>query len=130
VHGVARAACAAAKVLHAAGLVHRDFREANIVCVEPGQWMVVDLELAAYADNPVPPGMRLPWWGADALDECSNGAGVFSRMSDMYMIGCMLERIGAGRMGHGALQFVEQLKAKQLSAHDACQHSFMASPPS
>jgi serine/threonine protein kinase len=124
---VARAVCLAAQALHASNVVHRDFRQANIVCVSEKHCMVIDLELAAMADQIVPESMRerMPYWQAGTLDESEHGS-VFSCMSDMHMIGCMLEQMGA-EQHEGGLDFVTQLKSKQLTAEAALKHPFFSS---
>jgi hypothetical protein len=124
---VARAVCLAAEALHASNVVHRDFRQANVVCVSEKHWMVIDLELAAMADQIVPDNVRerMSCWGSSTLDETEHGS-VFSCKSDIQMIGCMLEQMGATQH-NGGLEFVTQLKSKQLTAEAALRHPFFSS---
>jgi serine/threonine protein kinase len=115
---VARACCKAAQILHNAGIVHRDLRKENIVCLAPGKWMVIDLEHAAKADQTVPPDYHLIAWDDNTLD-VQGQQRRYTRASDMYLIGCLLAKVGATSMSHQAQQFVDRLKAKSLSAADA-----------
>ena len=125
IRDVAQACCAAAQVLHAAGLVHRDFREPNVVSLAPGKCMVIDLEMAAEADLVLPADFILTGWDNSTLEVCGSERR-YTRMSDMYQIGCMLERMGQGRLNEQARQFVALLKAKELTATAALAHLYIA----
>jgi Protein kinase domain len=115
---IARACCKAAQILHNAGIVHRDLRKENIVCLAPAHWMVIDLEHAAKADQIVQSDYRLVAWDDNTLDVQGQQL-LYTRGSDMYLIGCLLAKVGANSMSHQAQQFVNRLKAKSLSAADA-----------
>ena len=121
IRNVGQVCCAAAQVLHDAGLVHRDFREPNVVSLAPGKFMVIDLEMAAEADQVVPADFILNGWDNSTLDSKRR----YSRMSDMYLIGCMLGVMGEGRLDEQACQFVASLKAKELTAAAALAHPYI-----
>jgi hypothetical protein len=88
------------------------------VCLAPAKWMVIDLEHAAKADQIVPPEYHLIAWDDNTLD-VQGQQRRYTRASDMYLIGCLLAKVGATSMSHQAQQFVHRLKAKSLSAADA-----------
>jgi tRNA A-37 threonylcarbamoyl transferase component Bud32 len=67
IRDVARAVCLAAQALHASNVVHRDLRQTNVVCVSENHCMVIDLELAAVADQIVPDSVR---------EECHTGRSI------------------------------------------------------
>jgi hypothetical protein len=80
--------------------------------------MVIDLEHAAKADQIVSPEYQLIAWDDNTLD-VQGQQRKYTRASDMYLIGCLLAKVGATSMSHQAQQFVDRLKTKSLSAADA-----------
>jgi hypothetical protein len=88
------------------------------VCLAPATWMVIDLEHAAKADQIVQSDYRLVAWDDNTLD-VQGRQHVYTRRSDMYLIGCLLDKVGATNMSHEGQQFVCRLKAKSLTAADA-----------
>lgn len=68
---LASACCKAAQVLHAAGCVHCNFCMANIVQLEPGAYMVIELETVGKADaGPLPAGFAIVnGWNCDTLSK-------------------------------------------------------------
>jgi hypothetical protein len=144
---VALACCETARVLHAKGLVHRDFRLANVVCLGPrtsdedsagtdsnaggsdqndedNAYMVIDLEGAAKEGAEMPPDCGLALAGVDGvLDRDGN----YTMASDMFEIGILLQpilqKLGAYRGEAKAL--VLALKRKELSAVQAMNHSWL-----
>ena len=115
---IARACCKAAQILHDAGIVHRDLRQENVVCLARARWMVIDLEHAAKTDQVVQSNYKLIAWDDNTLDR-QGQQHIYTRRSDMYLIGCLLAKVGATSMPPQAQQFVDRLKAKSLSAADA-----------
>jgi hypothetical protein len=93
-------------------------RKENVVCLAPAKWMVIDLEHAAKADQIVQSDYRLVAWDDNTLD-MQGRQHIYTRRSDMYLIGCLLAKVGATSMSNQARQFVDRLKAKSLSAADA-----------
>ena len=110
---IARACCKAAQILHNAGIVHRDLRKENVVCLAPGKWMVIDLEHAAKADQTVLPEYQLIAWDDNTLD-VQGQQRRYTRASGMYLVDCLLAKVvGATSMSHQAQQVVNRLTAKQ-----------------
>ncbi|KAG5178699.1 hypothetical protein JKP88DRAFT_247967 [Tribonema minus] len=127
VRATALACCRAAQVLHAAGIVHRDFREANVVALRPGTHMVIDLELAALADQAVPETFSLTGWDERTLDTRGDSQ-IFSRMSDMHTIGLMVERLVSTHqaVSDHVRSYIMSLKSKEVSATDDVALPFLA----
>ena len=89
---LASAGCKAAQVLHAAGLVHRDFKMENIVQLQPGgSYMVIDLEAVGKAGADLPPGFGLRSWSHDTL---TNNR--YTTSADMHMIGSLTNKMLQG----------------------------------
>ena len=80
--------------------------------------MVIDLEHAARADQIVRSDYKLIAWDDNTLDRREQQH-IYTRRSDMYLIGCLLAKVGATSMPPEAQQFVDRLKAKSLSAAEA-----------
>ncbi len=125
VQALAAACCNAARVLHAAGLVYRDFKMDNIVQLQPGSYMVVDLEAVRKAGaGRLPAGFRLRGWGRKTLTR-----GQYTTLSDMYEIGDLMGQLLRALWSAPSAQatdFVDQLKNKALSAEDALQHAWLS----
>ena len=81
--------------LHAAGVVHRDVRWANVARDALGAYFLFDFETCAFADAPVSSSLRC--WGEHTLEEAPAAAGLpagamrFTRASDMHLVGLMME---------------------------------------
>ena len=126
---IAETCCrAAALALHRVGIVHRDLRKENLVCVSVSaigkQWMVIDLEMAAKADQCVNETKRLSAWDANTLD-VRDGKQAYTCMSDMYLIGKLLQDIGGSGMPQQAKEFTLKLKSKLLTAEQALQQPYI-----
>ncbi|GAQ92297.1 hypothetical protein KFL_009700040 [Klebsormidium nitens] len=142
---LALACCETARVLHAEGVVHRDFRLPNVVCLGPRTsdedslgtevgtsggndedlaFLVIDLEGAAEEGAEVSPDCGLALASRDGvLDE----NGTFTAASDMFEIGMVLQSI-LRQLGayHGESKaFVRALKRKELSALEALDHPWL-----
>ena len=119
---MASTCCKAAQVLHAAGLVYRDFKMENTVQLQPGSYMVIDLEAVSKAGADLPAGFGLRSWSHDTLTDER-----YTTSSDMHMIGCLTDTMLQGgprplrsiEPSDEARDFVDQLEGKQLSAEDA-----------
>lgn len=115
---MATACCTAAQILHAAKLVHRDFRLPNVVQLGPRQYMVIDLESVA---SETAKGLSknfhhiLRTCNAEALD----AAGRFTALSDMHCIGLLLKEARVNVTSVQADVFVDKLVAEQLTAEGA-----------
>ena len=128
---IAEACCRAAFTLHRVGIVHRDLRKENLVCVSVSaiakQWMVIDLELAAKADQCVTETKRLSAWDRDTL-EVRAGKQIYTCMSDMYLIGKLLLDLGGSDIPQQAKEFALKLKSKRLTAERALQQPWILDP--
>lgn len=117
---MAVACCSAAKVLHDKQLVHRDLRLPNVVQLGPRQYMVIDLESAAWASN-----AALPKDFQFKLRTCTvvalNSQRCFTIASDMHCIGQLLQR-AAFSPSSAAQAFIDLLIQKRLTAGRALQH--------
>ena len=122
---MACACCKAAQVLHAAGVVHRDFRMANIVQLGPLAYMVIDLETVGRQraegqrkPEPLKEGFSLNGWDSRTLTKSRR----YNGYSDMYQIGLLIAEQLRRVVHHPskeALDFVQQLMDKRLSARCA-----------
>lgn len=83
--------------------------------------MVIDLELAAYADQVLPPDFRLSGWSDTTLDE----GGRYTVASDMHQIGVALRSCGIASLSIDALNFISLLEGKHLDAARALQHIWL-----
>lgn len=84
--------------------------------------MVIDLETVGKAEaEPLPVSFNLTGWRSDTLSESRR----YTTYSDMYQIGLMIEeqlKLTTDQPSDIALDFVGQLKLKNVSAKDALQH--------
>lgn len=123
VKAMALACCKTASTLHAEDLVYRDFRSDNVVRFSPDAFIVLDVETVGSASARLPKELCLNGWDDGTLDD-----GCYTKLSDMYQIGNLLESqilpLVAGVSGE-ATSFVQQLKAKELSAEEALAHSWL-----
>lgn len=134
---VARTCLRTARILHAAGVVHTDLRERNVVWLTEEHCMVIDLELCRSADAPLPEDVPfLACWDDQTL-ELRNGSQYFTPAADLYQIGLMLSPYAAAqRWSTLASQFVQLLKGKQsvdnpgkpLTAEEALRHAWLQAP--
>lgn len=107
--------------MHADKLVHRDLRLPNVVQLAPHQFMVIDLESVAAVTEP-----GLPKDFHHVLKTCTtealDAARRFTAMSDMYLIGVLLEEAHQGFPAAAAENFIQKLMTKQLTAEEALAH--------
>ena len=68
--------------------MYRDFKMENIVQLQPGSYMIIDLEAVAQAGADLPPGFGLRTWDHDTL---TNGR--YTTSSDMHMIGSLTDKL-------------------------------------
>ena len=110
--------------LHTGKYVHRDIRIPNIVFVpEPHdnfRYVLIDFEHGG--TNRQKPSEILNGWDQDTLTR----TGQYVFLSDMYQLGKMLERYKEFMTGDG-IDFVGQLKSKNLTAEVALQHAWINS---
>ena len=121
---MATACCRAAEVLHTAGVVHRNFRMANIVQLKPEVYMVIDLEtVGRKVANPLPASFALTGWNSRTL----NKARKYTTASDMHQIGLMIEEQlqGVVEASEEAWDFCEHLMRKNVSAKGALKHAWL-----
>ena len=83
--------------------------------------MVIDLEMAALADQVLPPEYRLVDWSEHTLDEQRR----YTAASDMRQIGVALRSCGTVGWSTDAADFVAMLEAKHLDATSALQHVWL-----
>ena len=83
--------------MHAAGLVYRDFKMENIVHLQPGSYMVIDLEAVGKAGADLPAAFILRSWSDDTLTNER-----YTTSSDMHTISCY--RFDAARRTEAAAQ--------------------------
>ena len=92
------------------------------------EWMVVDLEQAAYAGSALPPGYKPGSWAACKLGTNAGGEPVYTVLNDMQQIGDLLhacmQRMGA--VSADARQFVQALLRMELTATQALQTAWLA----
>lgn len=111
----------AASVLHAADIVHTDFRLQNVVWLADDHCMVIDLELCRSATAPLPSNFsRLHDWTDHTL-EVKGGESYFTTASDLYQIGVMLQRLLQQSWSQHAHAFVAMLISKRLPASQGAQ---------
>ncbi len=95
---------------------------ANVVQLGPGAYMVIDLETVGKAEaEPLPMSFHLTGWRSDTLSESRR----YTTYSDMYQIGLMIDeqlKVATNQPSENALDFVDQLQLKTVSAKDALQH--------
>ncbi|GAQ78157.1 Protein kinase-like domain containing protein [Klebsormidium nitens] len=147
---IAYACCSAARTLHSNGIVHRDFRMPNIVCLGADNgsldstradvggsdiagshsrglgraFMVIDLESAAKEGDVVSQNCKLAICHMPGvLDENRR----YTTASDMFEIGILLEGIlkDLQSFNGDAKEFVLALKAKKCSAAEALEHPWL-----
>lgn len=85
------------------------------------EWMVIDLELAAFADQELPRDFCLADWDEDTLD----AEGRYTRSSDMHQIGVLLSKCHVRNLSWLSRRFITALKAKQLTGLEALQHDWL-----
>ena len=123
---MAASCCNAAQVLHAAGLVHRDFRIDNIVQMQPGSYMVIDLETVSKAQaGRLPAGFSLKDWGPETLSSERR----YTTTSDMHQISLLINQLLQDltiEPSAEAKDCVQQLMNKMLSAKNALKHAWLS----
>ena len=123
--GVARACCQAAATLHKVGIVHSDFRMANVVRLDDCHWMVIDLEHCRRAADPLPDGYKLADWD-EGTTEKKKRKRYYSPASDMYQIGRLLKPLLKEGFSGDAHAFVSGLSEKSLDAAAALKHTWLS----
>ena len=95
---VARPACAALAVAHAAGIVHRDIKPDNIMFTRARQFKLVDLGLAKRLDEEVSQTMTGQSLGTPHFisPEQILGAGVVDARADIYSLGATMYYLATG----------------------------------
>ena len=102
-HGVLHGLAA----LHAAGVVHRDVRWANVALTSSGGYFLFDFETCAFAGEP--PSCRLACWDEHTLERGAGGQ-LFTRASDIRLLGLLMRNgvqdnnIALSGAGRGFLQ--------------------------
>ena len=91
------------------------------VRIRERDWMVIDLETAALADQVLPPEYRLVGWSEHTLDAQSR----YVAASDMRQIGVALRSCGVVSLSTDATDFITKLEAKHLDAPLALQHQWL-----
>ena len=119
---VAVACCKAAHVLHEAGVVHSDFRLPNVVWLADSHCIVIDLEHARFADEPV--HKQLKDW-VDATYDTVENARCYTRRSEMHQIGRLVQQVLPINHSPSAAAFVQALLDKSLTAEVALQHPWL-----
>eukprot|EP00611_Tribonema_gayanum_P007435 TRINITY_DN167_c0_g3_i5.p1 TRINITY_DN167_c0_g3~~TRINITY_DN167_c0_g3_i5.p1 ORF type:complete len:602 (-),score=106.67 TRINITY_DN167_c0_g3_i5:107-1912(-) len=129
IKGVASACCRAADVLHDAGIVHCDFRLANVVRLDEKSWMVIDLEHCRRADEVVADTSdQLRDWDTNTLKHKENGLW-YTRGSDLYQISKMI-RILVKQVcpdSAGARAFADGLAAEAADLKQILRHAWLTS---
>ena len=134
--GVAHACCQAAAALHTDGIVHCDFRMANVVRLDADSWMVIDLEYCRRARDPLLTKLRLVEWDDVTLAKWDDGittkarkgqtARWYTELSDMYQIGGLLRQHLQDTFSGDAKGFVSALRKKTLKADEALKHTWLS----
>ena len=102
--------------------MYRHFKMENIVQLQPGSYMIIDLEAVAQAGADLPPGFGLRTWDYDTL---TNGR--YTTSSDMHMIGSLTDKmLRVIKPSADARDFVDQMKKKKLSAEDALKLAWLS----
>jgi hypothetical protein len=120
---LAWACCKAAAALHAANLVHRDFRLPNVVRLKQ-QWLVIDLELCSFAPVVLPVGYKQVQWTSSTV-ELVDGEAHYTFKSDMRQIGVMLHHLRGTKLPAEANDFIRKLMDGALTAEAALQHPWL-----
>ncbi len=113
-----------AALLHAHGLVYRDWRAANLAQLADEHFIVLDLESVAAASlSPVT--VRLNGWAGSTLDQND----CYTVMSDVHEIGRLLGHLlsRTGLECTSSRSFIAALVDKKLSAVDALHHPWLLS---
>ncbi|EFJ05309.1 hypothetical protein SELMODRAFT_431692 [Selaginella moellendorffii] len=125
--------------LHSQGLVHRDVRLENVICVDyshDGNFVLIDLEGVKEADSEVGDAFRLVDWTRETLVWRSSSSeakrkrptGVYAKTSDLYQLGVMLKGLVETKrisLSASGASFIADLKshtkeAKSLHEHPCC----------
>jgi hypothetical protein len=107
---MARRLCAGLAAAHAAGVLHRDFKPANVMVDGRGQVRIMDFGLAALAGRVDPADTRSGTPAYMAPEQLA-GTGVSAR-SDIYALGLVLHELFTGRRAFEA-STIADLKARQ-----------------
>ena len=108
---------------HSAGFCHRDIRLDNVIrCSDT--YVVIDLELAARADQPV-------FWRSDALPfDVAARSRVYGQLDDLWQLGKLIRRVElavaedavASQIRHLASRLVQRDVPSARAALEALQH--------
>lgn len=120
-HAFAVACCRAAQVLHDNKLVHCDLRLPNIVQLERGQHMVIDLEsVASSAAKTLPKSFHRVL--RTCTTEALNPSRCFTVLSDMCCVGLVMKEADSSFATLCSRQggvFIQRLLDKSLTAAQA-----------
>ncbi len=120
---IARALAAA----HAANIIHRDVKPANILCAQPGTWKLADFGIARTPDSTLTITGQFLGSPSYAAPE-SLRAGQFSAASDIYSLGATLYEALAGTPPHGNHDMQSVIRKLEQDAPPLATHRAVPGP--
>lgn len=108
---IARQLCVGLHAIHDAGILHRDFKPANIIIDSKGKARITDFGIAGFAEEVSADGLRI---GTPAYmsPEQIAGKGV-SQRSDIYALGLVLYEIFTGKQAFQADSITDLIRKHQ-----------------